>query len=319
MSPLIINAIIFGTGLLVLIYSSDWFIQSSVRLSYLLKLSPLFIGLVIVAFGTSAPEGGVGIMAAIHNREGIALGNIIGSNIANIGLILGVCALISPLKVNKDALRRELPIMIAAVLLLFVLSFDLVLSRSDGLILLACFFAFLITSYKGAKEFFDPSEIEGFEFRAIFKKSNTIRVAFFISFLSLLGVVLGADLMVRGGANLAKYFGVSPWVIGITVFAIGTSLPELAASLVAAQKKMSSISVGNVVGSNIFNILLVLGVVACIRPIHIDASILRFELLVLLLFSVVAFVFMKTRHGIGRREGAIFFLGYLIFLIILFK
>jgi len=317
MPEILINCSLLLVGLVILMLSSDWLIQGSVKFAFLLKLTPLFVGLVLIAFGTSAPEAGVGITAALRNQKGIALGNIIGSNIANIGLILGLCALVRPLGVERSIVKRELPIMIAASFLLYALSLDLSLSRLDGAIFIVCFIAFCIISYRGTKKSFDSSEIDNFKFRKLFRKINSRFAIFGLVLLSLAGIVLGADLMVRGGSSLARIFGISPWIIGITIFAIGTSLPELAASLTASIRKVPSISVGNVVGSNIFNILLVLGIVTLIKPIDLNPSILRFELSVLLVFSVILFAVMRTNYKVTRREGALMFLGYLTFLFLL--
>lgn len=316
---LTINIFLFLIGLTLLIVCSDWLIQSCVKLSLLFKLSPLFIGIILVAFGTSAPEAGVGIVAAIKNQRDIALGNIVGSNISNIGLILGVCALITTLKVNnKSIFKRELPIMLFATLLLFMLSLDLVISRLDGALFILCFIIFCIVSYRGAKTYFDEEEIKTFGYKKLIQAVNSRFILLVLTFSFLLGIVWGADLMVKGGVTLAKVFGVSPWVIGITVFAIGTSLPELVASLTASFKKVSSISVGNIVGSNIFNILFVLGIVALIRPINVSPSILKFEFPILFLFSGLLFIVMRTGYKITRREGITMFLGYVVFIFSLF-
>ncbi|UCD15287.1 MAG: calcium/sodium antiporter [Candidatus Omnitrophota bacterium] len=319
MSEIFVSSLLFVVGLCILIYSSGWLIQGCVKLSHIFKLTPLFIGVVIVAFGTSAPEAGIGIVAAIKNEKLIALGNVVGSNIANVGLILGVCAVLLPLKVNKAVFKRELPIMVAATLLLYFLSIDLVISRVDGAIFIICFLIFCFVSYLGARKEHNCEEISEFELKKLVRQTNSPFIIFSVTILALLGVVVGADFMVRGGASLAAGFGVSPWLIGITVFAIGTSLPELAASLTASVKKVPSISVGNIVGSNIFNILFVLGIVSLIRPISLEAGILRFELPVLLLFSGVLFTVMRTNYKITRWEGVFMFLGYVTFIIFLLR
>jgi len=316
MDPIALNILLFLAGLFLLVASSDWLIQSSVKLSILFRLTPLFIGLVVVAFGTSAPEAGIGIIAAIRGQKEIALGNIVGSNISNIGLILGLCAIILPLKVNKNIFKRELPIMVFSCLLLYALSLDLIISRLDGIILIIFFIIFLFISYRGARKSFDHDEVDDFKFRGIFQRINSRLIVTLITMLSLVGIVFGADLMVKGGARLAEIFGISPWVIGITIFAVGTSLPELVASLTASLKKVPSISVGNIVGSNIFNILFVLGVVSIIRPISLSAGVLKFELLVMIAFSLILFTVMRTRYTISRREGLIMFAGYIIFVIL---
>jgi cation:H+ antiporter len=316
---LIGNAFIFVIGLIVLIFSADILIQGCVKISFLFKLSPLFVGLILVAFGTSAPEAGIGIIAAIKNQKGIALGNIVGSNIANIGLILGLCSIFTPLKVNKSIFRRELPIMIASGILLYLLSLDLVISRLDGFIFLLFFIGFCIFSYQGARHSFQYKEVEDFQFKKWFRRISSSFVVWIITLISLGGVIWGADLMVRGGVNLAKFFGISTWVIGLTVFAIGTSLPELVASLTASFKKVPSISIGNIVGSNIFNVLFVLGIVSLIRPIEITSSVLKFEFPVMIVFSLILFVIMRTKYKITRVEGTFLFLFYLSFLYFLFR
>lgn len=319
MEILTINILLFLIGLALLIISSDWLIQSCVKLSSLLKLSPLFIGIILVAFGTSAPEAGVGIVAAIKNQKEIALGNIVGSNISNIGLILGGCALITPLKINSRSIfKRELPIMLFATVLLFGLSLDLVIDRLDGALFILCFAIFCVLSYKGARIYFHEEEIKTFGYKKIIQAINSRFMLLLLTFIFLLGLVWGADLMVKGGVTLAKIFGVSPWVVGLTVFAIGTSLPELVTSLTASLKKVPSISVGNIVGSNIFNILFVLGIVALIRPIKVSSSILGFEFPVLVSFSFLLLVVMRTGYEITRKEGVIMFFGYIIFLFFLF-
>ena len=264
----ILNITIFLIGLCLLVLSSVWLIQGSVKLSILFKLSPLFIGLVLIAFGTSAPEAAIGIIAALRNQKGIALGNIIGSNISNIGLILGVCAMVAPLAVkSKSIFKNEIPIMLASVLLFYFLSCDLFISRIDGAVFIGSFIAFCFVSYKRAKKSFDYSEIESFKLKKFLQRMNSKILLFAIIFASLLAIVYAADLMVKSGANLAQVFGISPWIIGITVFAIGSSLPELSASLTASLRKVPSLSLGNIIGSNIFNVLFVLGIVALIRPI----------------------------------------------------
>ncbi len=311
----ILNSSIFLVGLCLLVLSSDFLIQGSVKLSILLRLSPLFIGLILIAFGTSAPEAAIGIIAATKDYKGIALGNIIGSNIANIGLILGLCALFSPLLVrDKGLFRKEIPIMLGSILLFYIVCLDLVVSRIEGAAFIVLFMFFCFISYRGAKKSFDPSETDGFKLKKVFRRMHSKLLLFIAILVSLLGVIYAANLMVNSGARLAEIFGVKPWLIGITIFAVGSSLPELAASLTASIKKVPSLGIGNIVGSNIFNILFVLGIVALIRPITLEAAILDFELPVLIIFSFGLFTVMRTGYKISRREGLFLFLGYLSFL-----
>ncbi len=300
-------------GLFLLIISSQWLIRSSVKLATLLRVTPLFIGMVIVAFGTSTPEAGVGIVAALKGEKAIALGNIVGSNIANIGLILGLASLLRPLGVKKSVFKRELPIMLICTFLLYILSLDLLISRVDGLIFLGLFVFFFLISYRGGKKDYNFKELQSFPLYSFLKNTTSLLVVGSVCSLSLVGVVVGANLMVKGGVGLAKAFGVSSWIIAITVFAVGTSLPELAASLAASFKRIPSISMGNIIGSNIFNILFILGIVALIRPIKIEQSYLGFEYIFLIFISILLAVFMKTEYKVSRWEGSLLFLLYILF------
>jgi len=311
------SVLLFIVGLIILIVSSNWLIQSSIKLSLLFRLTPIFIGAVLIAIGTSAPEAGVGIMAAIRDQKSLALGNILGSNIANIGLVLGLCAIFRPLKIDKNIFKREVPFLLLSIILFCSLSLDLLISRLDGIIFILVFIAFCFVSYFGAKKVSDTSEIKNFKVNKFLDRFNSHPPVFLIILFSLIGVVYGADIMVRGGVGLAKVFGLSPWIIGITIFAIGTSLPELATSLTASIKRVPSISVGNVVGSNICNILFVLGLVAIIRPINLNPLMLNFEIPALIGFTLLLFTFMRTGYRISRSKGLIMFLGYLIFIVTL--
>ena len=319
MSEITIQSIWLAFGLIVLVASADVFIQGCVKLSARFKLNPLFVGLILVALGTSAPEAGVGIIAALRGQKGIALGNVVGSNIANIGLVIGLCALLFPLRVKESVLKQEAPIMFVSSLLLLAACLDGKISRVDGVFFLLFFILFCVVSFRAAKKVGADSEVDGFEFKKWIKKMSSPGLIVLVTFLSLCGIILGADCMVRGGAELAKIFGISPWIIGITVFAVGTSLPELAASVTASLKKIPSISVGNIVGSNIFNILFVIGVVSLIRPIEVSPSVARFELPALALFSLLLVFAMRTKYVITRREGFMFLAGYGTFLFFLFK
>lgn len=314
-----INSLFFLLGLLLLVLSSDWLIQSSVKLSLIFRLTPLFIGLVVIAFGTSAPEAGVGITAVILKQGNIALGNIVGSNIANICLILGLCAIVLPLGLNKDIFKREMPLMLAASVLLYLVSIDGIISRAEGLIFLLLFALFLFTSFRGAKKYFNSSEVDNFRFQKLFKTINSPFLISCIVIFSLAVLVYGANLMVSSGAKIAAALGVRPWIIGITIIAVGTSLPELVATLSASLKKVPSISIGNVVGSNIFNILFVLGVVAFIQPLVLDAGVLKFEMPMLLGFSFLLFTLMRLKYKIGRLDGLLLFLGYIAFIFFLLR
>jgi len=312
--PLLLNLLILIFGLILLAVSSDFLIKTSVKLACLLKLSTLFIGLILVAFGTSCPEAAVSIVAIVKKYKDIALGNIVGSNIANIGLVLGLSGLLRPLKIDTSLFRREIPIMLLSCVFLFIFCLDGEISRWEGLVFILGFILFCFFSYKGSRLHDDS---EDFELSGFLKRIKSKIFVFFLFFVSLLFLVVSANLMVNSGVNIAKIFGISPWLIAVTVFAVGTSLPELAASISAALKKVPSISIGNVIGSNIFNILLVLGLVSLVRPITVERSILRFELPLLIVFSIGVSLFMRTKNTLSRWEAGLLFLSYIVFIVLL--
>lgn len=310
---------LFIVGLLFLTVSADWLIQFSVKFAKFFKLSPLFIGIILVAFGTSMPELAVSILASLKGEDGIALGNVVGSNIANIALILGICGLLMPVAVGKKIFKFEVPIMLVSTLLLYFFSIDLLISRFEACLLLLMFVIFLVVAYKNAHDKEESSEIDNFEFKKIIKNVDSKVVISLLAAASLVGVVIGANLMVKGGVKLAYLFGVSPWVVGLTVFAVGTSLPELAASISAVVKKVPSISVGNIVGSNIFNILLVVGVAALIKPIQIEQTVPLFEMPALIIFTLCLYIVIKTTYKVTRMEGLALLSGYIFFIAAIIK
>lgn len=281
----------------------------------LLRISPLIIGLTVIGFGTSAPELVVSMSAAIKKVDDIALGNIIGSNIANIGLVLGLSALISPLKVKPDILKRELPIMILVSAVMYLMSLDLQISFIEGAILFAGIILFNGLSYYFAKRESGANKVRIAESIGV---EGTRKRQILLITMGLVGIIGGAQLMVRSAIFIAKEFGISELVIGLTLVALGTSLPELAVSSVAAYRKEPEISIGDVIGSNIFNILMVIGVVAMISPLKVSSETLRFEFPVLLIFGIALVPLMRTGLVISRIEGTILIAGYLSFVIYLF-
>ncbi|MCF7874220.1 MAG: calcium/sodium antiporter [Candidatus Omnitrophica bacterium] len=312
---ILFNISLFVLGLILLVFSSNWLIQTSVKVSSFFRLTPLFIGLVIIAFGTSAPEAGVGIIATLKNQEGVALANIIGSNIANIALALGLCSIFIPLKVNKKIFKKEFPFLAVSTLALYFASLDFTISRAEGVIFLSLLLIFCFVFIRGSRDGFIEEEVKNIKINKMFDKFKTPSLLIIFFILSLIGIVVGAHFMVEGGVHLARFFGISPWIIGITLFALGTSLPEIASSVAAAIKKVPSISIGNIIGSNIFNILLVIGVVALIKPLSVGPSVVKFELPILLGFTFLLFTVMFTHYKIVRTEGLILTLSYLGFLI----
>ncbi|GIU12833.1 sodium:calcium antiporter [Shewanella sp. c952] len=291
-------------GFVILTLGAESLVRGASSIALKLGLSPLIIGLTIVAFGTSAPELAVSIKSAVAGNSGIALGNVIGSNIANIGLILGITALIRPIKIESQMVKRDIPIMIAASLLFWGLLLDDGLSFIDGAILSTLLVTYLSYAYFTAdKQASDETEDVG--------QRQWLSIIFIIVGISML--VGGGILFVDGAVALAQSFGISEIIIGLTIVAIGTSMPELVTSIVAALKGQSDIAIGNVVGSNLFNILGILGVTALIHPI-IGSEISPLDWQVMIGLAVMLLPFAYTGLRIGRREGAILILGYLAYI-----
>lgn len=307
-------------GFFLLIKGADFLIDGSVSLAKRLKVSDIVVGLTIVAFGTSTPELIVNIMASINGNSEIATGNIIGSNILNIFFILGVSALIYPLLVLKNTVWKEIPLSLLAAVLVGVLGNDRiidgsaanVLTRIDGLVLLSFFVIFLVYVVGISKVSETREEI-------VAHRYGYLKIFFLIT-LGLGLLVLGGKCVVDSAVSLARMWGVSESLIGLTIVAVGTSLPELATSAVAASKKKADIAVGNIVGSNIFNIFFILGISAVMRPIPLNVQKDNMDIGVCILasFLLFALMFFGQRHVLSRKEGAIFlfvYAGYIFCLI----
>ncbi len=304
MTDALIYIIELAAGILFLVKGSDIFIDGAAGVAKKLGVSEHMIGLTLVAFATSLPELAVSSIASFNNAEGIAIGNVIGSNVANICLVLGVAALIMNLKTTKET-RRDAIFMTAVAFLLFaVIAFDGVVNRYDAAIFLIIYALFIFYLYRTHKE---NVEIE------VEKGSYVKDIVLVI--LGAAGVMLGAHFLVESGVGIAELLGISDLVIGLTMVALGTSLPELASSVAAALKKKHGIAVGNVVGSNIINILLVLGVAGLINPIR-AGDVMHFTMPFLLLVSVIAAIFASRK--IGKKEGMFLLALYALFVIILF-
>ncbi|MCM4160715.1 calcium/sodium antiporter [Antarcticibacterium flavum] len=300
-------------GLTLLVVGGEFLVRSSVALSFKLKLSKMVIGLTVVSFATSAPELLVSLQAALNGFSDISLGNVIGSNIANIGLVLGITAIITPLAVDKDFYKFNWPVMMLfSIALYFLLGSGDVLSRVEGIILvvlLALYLFFLIRRGRRAH-----IEVKGID-DALEKISNfKIIVWLVIGGVALWG---GAELLVTGAVDVAGMLGVSERVISVTVIAIGTSVPELAASVMAALKKEKALSLGNLIGSNIFNIASVLGITAIIQPINlVNDALLNFDIFWMLgiAFILIPLAFLPKRFQFSRYKGIILFVGYVVYI-----
>ncbi|MCK5391233.1 MAG: calcium/sodium antiporter [Deltaproteobacteria bacterium] len=310
-----LSILLFVVGLILLFLGGEGLVKGASRIARILGISPVVIGLTVVAFGTSAPEFVVGLIAALKGASDIVLGNIIGSNISNIGLILGIGALISPLVIQIRLIKVEVPIMIALSLILYGLAWSLNLGILQGIFLFGALIAFTIYTYFGSKK--EPAQIEE-EFEEYVGSGNSVwkQVAFIV--LGLTGLVIGARLVVDSAIFIARIAGVSELVISITAVAIGTSLPELSTTIIAAIRKEHDIIVGNIIGSNIFNIG-ILGVVSMVHPVTVDSSLLRFEFPVMIFFSVLLLPLMITGKRVGRLEGLLLLALYAGFIYMVFR
>lgn len=295
-------------GFVLLGVGAEVLVSGSSRLAMRMGIAPIIIGLTIVAFGTSAPELAVSIEAATNGRSAIALGNIIGSNIANIGLILGITALISPIQIEAQLIKRQIPLMIAVSVLLCLLLIDGEVGVIDGILLTLGLAGFLFVSYRRSDSEVSTLEAPLAGTPAQSGSTHTIlNIGFIIGGLALL--IAGSHVFVESAITLAHLFGVSEAVIGLTVVAIGTSIPELATSVIAAMRKQSDIAIGNVVGSNLFNILGILGVTALISSISaLDISFI--DLGVMLIFACALLPLARSNFVLSRIEGGMLLVGY---------
>lgn len=294
--------------MVLLYFGAEGLVRGSSSLALRLGVGPLLVGLTVVAFGTSTPELVVSLKAAYLGQGDISVGNVVGSNICNIGLILGFSALIIPIKVASQIVRIDTPIMIGATALALLFLRDGALSRVEGIIFFALLLVYVIFSIRLAKrQAADPLAAEFTEEIKVSKRGVWVDVALIIAGLVML--VLGARFLVDAAIDIAKAAGLSEAVIGLTIVAVGTSLPEFATSLVAALKKEADIAVGNVVGSNIFNILGILGISATVTPLS-SSGITGIDLGVMAAFALVLWIFSRTGFRITRVEGLAMLLGY---------
>lgn len=306
-------------GFILLYFGGDWLVNGGVALARRFRISPLVIGMTIVAFGTSAPELLVSMTSAIKGSAGIAMGNVLGSNIANIGLILGLTAILCPIPTRNRMISANGLIMIAASFMLLAFSMNGEVSVIEGAILFICIVLFTVISIRKGRIQENASE-QSVESGSS-DKVISAPAALLLVMLSCAMLAFGADFMVDGATSLAKTIGVSDKVIGLTVVALGTSLPELAASLAAAIKKEMDISIGNIIGSNIFNILCVLGISTTIRPITFDFTHYITDFVIMLTFSIGLLVLIqpwKTQGRLGRISGLFLFGSYVIYVWFLF-
>lgn len=301
-------------GFVLLIKGADYFVEGASGIAKLLRIPPILIGLTIVAFGTSSPEAAVSIRAALNGSNGIALGNVVGSNIFNISLIIGITSMISPLQVERETVRKEIPFTLLSSILLLILTSDILLqdfltnqiTRGDGFVLGCFFLIFMFYLLEVALNSREKDE----DITAFCPKTMGKNIVFTGG--GLAAIIFGGELVVRSSTTIARALGMSETMIGLTIVAVGTSLPELITSVTAAIKKQSEIAVGNIVGSNIFNILFVLGISSAVYPIKVDPKIF-FDIKLMILYTAILLVFSRTHHKVSRKEGFILLLSYLFY------
>ena len=309
--------VFFVLGLGLLVISAEGLVRGASRLAAVSGISPLVIGLTVVAFGTSAPELAVSLFSALNGQPDIAMGNVVGSNILNVLFILGLSALITPLVVSQQLIRLDIPLMISASVLLYLLALDGRVSRLDGLLLFTGVLAYTVFSIVKSRQ--ETAQIQA-EYdqeygltEPVVSRRRAILVNLALIISGLIGLVWGARWLVAGAVELARLVGVSELIIGLTVIALGTSLPEVAASVIASLRGERDIAVGNIVGSNLFNILAVLGLSSLISPtgVQVSAAALNFDIPVMIAVAVACLPIFFTSHLIARWEGGLF-LGYYV-------
>ena len=308
-------------GFVVLVKGADWMVDGASRLALRIGITPLVVGLTVVAFGTSAPELAVSVTSSLQGQADLAVGNVVGSNIANILLILGVSALVAPLTVNHQLIRLDVPIMVGSSVLLYVLAVDGELGLWDSSLLAGCVIAYVVFLIHHSRRERNRAVIAEYEegLSADAREPGTTAGNLFLLFVGLVGLVAGSQLLVTGAVGIARDLQVSELVIGLTVLAIGTSLPELATSVVAASRGQRDIAVGNVVGSNIFNILSVLGFtgITSLEGIPVSADALRVDIPVMLAVTLACLPIFRSGFVVSRTNGAIFLGSYALYLVFL--
>ena len=302
MPDILLPIIALLAGFALLIWSADEFTENGAKIANIFKVSPLIIGLLIFGFGTSAPEMLVSGLAALDGNTGLSIGNAVGSNIFNIALVLGVSAIISPIEVRGDILKKEWVFLMIATLIAGLLLWDLRLDAIDGLVLITLLVLFLTYTFKMSK---NNQNHEFDEFEQTIDKSQTTKT-WAMLLIGLIVLISSAKLVVWGGVEVAQAFGVSDLIIGLTVVALGTSLPELAVSIASVLKKQFEMVVGNVIGSNLFNTIAVLAIPGLIHPSDVALEVIERDYPIMLLLTVLLFIVsykFSKKHIINRFEG----------------
>jgi len=312
MPELLTIAVYIIGGLILLYFGANWLVQGAITLALHLGLSPLIVGLTVVALGTSVPEALVSVRAAIGHQGGIALGNVIGSNILNIALILGLSAFFNPLKVDSHLVKADVPLLAGATFMLVVLLEDFHISRMEGAFLLLCIVGYVAGNIMTVKRTSpEENKIEGVEVPEDHSKNLWRDISFL--FIGLIALAFGSNFLVTGAVDLARIWGLSEALIGLTIVSIGTGTPEMATALMAAYRKRADLAIGNAVGSNLFNIMFVLGIAALVAPLD-GNGISSVDLYVMLGVTILLLPTVWTGRILDRKEGFLFlaiYVGYL--------
>lgn len=311
--------IVLVVGFVLLVKGADFFVEGASSVAKMLKVPSLIIGMTIVAMGTSLPETSVSIAASINNQNTLAVSNVVGSNFFNLMVVLGVCAVMCELQVSKDVLKRDYPFSVICAILLLVAGYiGMTLGRVDGIIFLVIFVGFLFVLIKSAMDARKRGEISEKEREMNEEISEMKEQPVWKSILYIVGgaiaIKYGGDWVVDSASTIATSFGISATLVGLTICSVGTSLPELVTSIVAARKNELDMAIGNVVGSNVFNILMVLGIAASVSPIaFLTENVI--DIIILLVFSLITWLFCVTKKRIGRMEGITMLALYGIYLV----
>jgi cation:H+ antiporter len=302
-------------GLVLLLISGNYIVKGGVTLASHLNVSTLVVGVIIISFGTSAPELVVSVQAALSAHPDISIGNIIGSNVSNIALILGVASLILPISVKSVTVKFDWPIMMLSCILFYVFALNLILERWEGLVFVLLMAGYIFyTFYKGRRDNLSIPKEE------LQKPGFSLLVSIIVIVAASAGLVLGAQWLIKGATSIARDLGVSERIISISLIAFGTSVPELATSAVAAFKKEMDISIGNIIGSNIFNVFSVLGIASIINDLPVNPMIIKFDVFIMIGISLLLFLFILPLKGgkLTRGKGGLLFITYIAYIYLLF-
>jgi len=305
------SILLLFSGLTILIIGGNLLLKSAVSISLKFKIPKILIGLTVVSLATSAPELIISLKSALIGSPDLAIANVVGSNIANLGLVLGLTILLSPIKISKDIYKVDWPIMIFSSFCFYVMISDSVINRSEGVILVSFLIITIFSLIKHQKNTNEEIDLEVESVDSFIKSLIILLVGGFFLYL-------GSEWFISGAIELASFFGVSERIIGITVVSIGTSVPELVTSMVAIYNKEKSISLGNLLGSNIFNVFAVLGITSIVTPLFVsDTNIIDFDIYIMLFFALIIFplIYMPNKYILGRKEGAIILFFYFLYVL----